>query len=166
MYNDAELDEEPCSDASDSLSHSSISQSDDSSSDLESENEGIDTHGPASRSKSSTILNSKRVVYYHTSYSEPVEFHTEIKQKLQTYLPNTVVLLEPMTGAKTPYSDRKVLNSLLTQVVEGKVDEILVAESNHLCLTKDGFNVLDWMCKKLGAKVFILPALHSIAKQQ
>ena len=63
---------------------------------------------------------------------------------------------------KTPYLDREVLNDMLSQLVAGQISEILVADFNHICATKDGFSVFALLCHRLGAKVFILPALQSV----
>jgi hypothetical protein len=51
---------------------------------------------------------------------------------------------------------------MLCQLADGEISEILVADSNHISATKDGFSIFTLMCHKLGAKVFILPALQSV----
>ena len=162
------------SDASDTLdSHSdaSDSQSEESSSDPDSEDEEAsvrsDWFNNASKSSiSATIqkpsaLAPKRMVYFRIHPSMSPESVSEIKQQLQSYLPDAVVLVEP-TSLKTPYSDREVLNHLLSQLIDGQINEILVADSSHISATKDGFNIFAWICHKFGAKVFILPALQSM----
>ncbi len=114
-----------------------------------------------SKSKEKSASFPKRAVYFRTHPSITTESASEIKQRLQSYLPDATVLME-FSSLKTAYLDREVLNTMLSQLVDGEISEILVADSNHICATKDGFNMFALMCHKLGAKVFILPALQSV----
>ncbi len=159
------------SETSDPLSDASSTQSEESSSDSDSKDDEASTRDVWSEnvSKPSHLvtnqkpfaLTPKRIVYYRIHPSASTEAAFEAKQQLQAYLPDAVVSLES-TSLKTPYSDREVLNRLLSQIVDGQISEILVADSNHISATKDGFNVFAWICHRLGAKVFILPALQSV----
>ncbi len=161
------------SDASDSLSDASESdpESEESSSDPDSDGDESNAHSDWFDNESKTSISAtiqkpstlapKRMVYFRIHPSMSPESASKIKQQLEAYLPDAVVLLESMS-LTTPYSDREVLNNLLSELVDGQIREILVADSNHICATKDGFNVFAWMCHKLGAKVFILPALQSV----
>ncbi len=146
-------------------------QSEETSSDLGSDDEETGTENSSSKIVSKSSISNpdmnpaasspKRVVYFRTHPSIDTESASEIKQRLQSYLPDATVLME-FSSQKTAYLDRKVLNNMLSQLVNGEISEILVADSNHICATKDGFSVFALMCHKLGAKVFILPALQSV----
>jgi hypothetical protein len=159
------------SDEADSQSSDSESQSEDLSSNSDSETDEPSDHlpKPVSHLPSGTNLTTsestlalKRVVYFRANSRLTEEAFAELKQNLQAYLPNTKVMLETVTNLKTMYSDRKVLSDLMSKIMNGEISEVLVADSNHLCNTKDGFNVFSWVCQQYGTKVFILPTLQSL----
>jgi len=127
----------------------------DTVSETESHTSSITSHATATRAL-------KRVVYYRVNSRLSEESLSETKQALQAYLPDAEIMLETVTNSKTPISDRKILNILMSRIVNEEISEVLVADSNHLCSTKDGFNVFSWVCQQLGTKVFILPALQSL----
>jgi hypothetical protein len=102
-----------------------------------------------------------RAVYFRAHPNISTESASEIQQRLQLYLPDATVMME-FTNLKTSYLDREVLNNMLSEVVDGKINEVWVADSNHICATKDGFSVFALLCHKLGVKVYILPAFQSV----
>ncbi len=148
----------------DSQSDDPVSQSEDLSSDSEPESETLSENLPpaSNLTTSQSTLALKRVVYFRANSRLGEETFAELEQNLQAYLPDAKVMLETATNLKTAYSDRTVLNSLMSQILNNEIDEVLVADSNHLCNTKDGFNVFSWVCQQFGTKVFILPTLQSV----
>ncbi len=157
------------SDDVDSESSASESESEGPSSDFNSEHdEPSDTVSEAASQTSSITRHAttaralKRVVYFRVNTKLSEESLSATKQALQAYLPDAEVMLEILANHKIPYSDRKMLNILMSRIVNEEISEVLVADSSHLCSTKDGFSVFSWVCQKLKTKVFILPALQSL----
>ncbi len=150
------------SQSDDADSQSSESESHSEKSDSESGTEYDEISNPLLTSELPKSMASKRVVYFRANSALSEESFAETKQALQKYLPDTEILLEIGTNHKTPYSERRVLNALMSQIVNGEISEVLVADSNHLCSTKDGFSVFNWVCQQFRTKVFILPALQSL----
>ena len=157
---DSQLDDTP------SQSDDPESQSEDLSSDSEPESETLSETLPVPATKLTTsepTVALKRVVYFRRANSRlGDETFAELEQNLQAYLPDAKVMLETATNLRTAYSDRTVLNNLMSQILNNDIDEVLVADSNHLCNTKDGFNIFSWVCQQFGTKVFILPTLQSV----
>ncbi len=152
------------SDDADSQPDNSESQNEDLSGNSDSESDTPSEHLPSGTNltTSESTLALQRVVYFRANSKLAEDAFAELKQNLQAYLPNAKVMLETVTNLKTMYSDRKVLNDLMSKIMDEEIGEVLVADSNHLCNTKDGFNVFSWVCQQFGTKVFILPALQSL----
>jgi len=152
------------SDDTDSQSDDPESQSEDLSSDSDSQSDTASDDPPSDTNltTSESTLALERVVYFRANSRLAEDTFAELEQNLQAYLPDAKVMLETATNLKTAYSDRTVLNSLMSQILNNEVREVLIADSNHLCNTKDGFNVFNWVCQQFGTKVFILPTLQSL----
>jgi predicted site-specific integrase-resolvase len=54
---------------------------------------------------------------------------------------------------------RAGLKRLFKFVLSGQVDEVLLANSTQLCNTKEGFELMEWACELLGARVRVVPSL-------
>lgn len=154
---------------SDDWSSQSSTSSEESSSASDSEHDRLSDPAPASKSRNSPVtpfaatnLAAKRVIYFRVKSRMSQESLEEIKQALQAYLPDVEVMLETATSLTVPYPDRESLNTLLSQILNGEISEVLVADSNHVCSTKDGFKLFSWLCQQFDTKLFILPALQNL----
>jgi predicted site-specific integrase-resolvase len=92
----------------------------------------------------------------------PSAVSTEEKAKLKAILARydaTAMLILDVQQKRAPFQQRAGLKRLFQLVLKGQVDEILVASSTQLCNTKEGFELIEWTCQMLGARVLIVPSL-------
>jgi len=104
---------------------------------------------------------SKVIIYFRPKAGISSKQSSAIKDILRADYPDAVVLLETATkNSRSTYSSRVSLNRLMNHVLDQTVKEILVADSNHICSTKDGFQLFCWICDFFGTKVLVSPALQ------
>ncbi len=145
--------------ASDDSDAESESASDESVSNSSSSESASDTEWKMDAEPSDRM----KIIYFATSSRVTAEKSSTIKEMLRADLPNTVVILETaMQKRSAPYSNRKALNRLMTEVFDGNVSEIVVADSAHICSTKDGFQLFSWVCGRFGTEVLISPELQKL----
>jgi len=146
--------------ASDDSDAESESASDESVSNSSSSESASDTEWKLDAEPSGDRM---KIIYFATSSTVTAEKSSTITEMLRADLPNMVVILETaMQKRSAPYSSRKALNRLMTEVFDGNVSEIWVADSAHICNTKDGFQLFSWICGRFGTKVLISPELQKL----
>jgi hypothetical protein len=117
----------------------------------------------AATSESGSDLSKNVIIYFRAQPGLSTGKATKIKEILRADYPHAVVLLEAATkNSRSPYPSRAVFNRLLTRVFDKTVSKILVADSNHICGTKDGFQLFCWVCEYFDAKVLVSPALQIV----
>jgi len=155
-YDDSDLD----STNTDDSTSTSDTGSFESSSDVES-----DTDAEQSPSTYSIEQPSDRVkvIYFSTSSALTAQQFSKIRKMLRADAPNAKVMLESAKSRRrASYSSRETLSRLMAEVFDGNVSEISVADSTHICSTKDGFQLFSWICGQFGTKVLISPELQTL----
>jgi len=104
-----------------------------------------------------------KVIYFTTNSALTAEQGSKIRTMLRADAPNAIVMLETTKARRrASYSGRETLSRLMAEVFDGNVSEISVADSTHICNTKDGFQLFSWICGLFGTKVLISPELQML----
>jgi hypothetical protein len=112
-------------------------------------------------SEQQSVSSEGVVVYFRPKIKISPEKSSVIKEILRANHPNALVLLETISeNSRSTYPSRTMLNRLMNDVFDQKVKEIMIADFNHICSTKDGFQLFCWICDMFGTKVLISPALQ------
>lgn len=103
----------------------------------------------------------RTVIYFRPRARISHEKRSAITKVLSADYPDASIVLESVNNiTKAPYSSRSSLNRLMNRVFDQTVDQILVADSNHICSTKDAFQLFCWVCDTFGTKVLVSPGLQ------
>jgi len=104
-----------------------------------------------------------KVIFFSSSSALTAEQFSKVRKMLRADAPNanSIVMLETVKARRrASYSSRETLSRLMAEVFAGNVSEISVADSTHICSTKDGFQLFSWICGQFGTKVLISPELQ------
>ena len=116
-----------------------------------------------SDSEQQSVFSKGIVVYFRLKVKSSSSKRSVIKEILRANHPNALILLEAAPeNPRSTYSSRTMLNRLMNDVFDEKVREIIIADFNHICSTKDGFLLFCWICDRFGTKVLISPALQLV----
>ena len=158
-------DEDLSSNSPDEASEGSTQES--SSTEDESAESDADSIGQPqndeSDSEQQSVFSKGIVVYFRLKVKSSSSKRSVIKEILRANHPNALILLEAAPeNPRSTYSSRTMLNRLMNDVFDEKVKEIIIADFNHICTTKDGFQLFCWICDLFGTKVLISPALQLV----
>jgi hypothetical protein len=155
-YDDFDLD----SSSTDDSTSTSDTSSFDSGSDVE---WNADAEQPPSTYSIEQPSDRVKVIYFSASSALTARQFSKIRKALRTDAPNAKVMLETAKATRrASYSSRETLNHLMDEVFNGNVSEISVADSTHICSTKDGFQLFGWICGQFGTKVLISRELQML----
>ncbi|MDR3478660.1 MAG: hypothetical protein P4M14_11590 [Gammaproteobacteria bacterium] len=157
---DDDEDEERSSDSSEQASTRESSSTEDEA--VESDADG--THQVEGDTfEQQNVFNERVVIYFRPKAGVSSEKSSVLKEVFRANHPNALVLLETVTeNSRSTYASRTILNRLMNDVFDQRVKEILVADFNHICSTKDGFQLFCWICNCFGTQVLISPALQLV----
>lgn len=147
------------SDSDDTLSQDPTSADDESEQpDVSDDQSGDDA--TSDDADDDVVSNSRTVIYFRPRARISNGKRSSTKTILSADYPDASIVLESASNiTKAPYASCDSLNRLMNRVFDQAVDQILVADSNHICSTKDAFQLFCWVCDSFGTKVLVTPGL-------
>jgi hypothetical protein len=109
--------------------------------------------------KHSNPIETDTIIYFRTFANLSHEKKEKMKEFLKVEYPHAKVILE-FYSSTTLFDQRIGLNCLYQLIMNERVKKILLANSTHLCKTKEAFQMFEWICSKYDTEIEIIPSLE------
>ena len=104
-----------------------------------------------------------RAIYVRIPAATNKDTRRNLTRMLRNKYVGAMIFLDD-SQSKTPCQDRDALALLWQHIEDRRIECLLIPRMNHICKSKEAFQLFEWICNIHDARIRILPALELVIK--
>jgi hypothetical protein len=102
-------------------------------------------------------------IYLRISHAASTDAQRKLLRKLKAEYPGALIVLDD-SQVKTSFAERTAFALLWQSIQDGRIDCLWISRLNHICKSKETFQLFEWMCQRHGVRILLQPALELAIK--